>query len=114
LQSDVTNQPTNHKHHLDFRQHTDCNTVQLFLLVAPLPVPRSKVVFRKSQKKTTSLNIGTDRHKEINVMVEQLVMLRLSILLQTVLCFGNWLEKNKLAIEDKKQVDRCVILVCSF
>ena len=42
LKSDVTS----HKDHLAFRQHTDCNTVQLFPLVALAPVPRSKDVFR--------------------------------------------------------------------
>jgi hypothetical protein len=37
---------TNHKHHDEFRQHTDCNSVQLFPVVAPAPVPLSKDVFR--------------------------------------------------------------------
>jgi len=40
-QSDVTN----HQHHLQFRQHTDFNTVQLFPLVASASVPPFKDVF---------------------------------------------------------------------
>jgi len=42
----MTSDVINHKHHLEFRQHTDCNTVQLFPLGAPSPFAPLKDVFR--------------------------------------------------------------------